>query len=55
MVRVEAGEYRVEIRFRLPDLDLVDVGQGEQHLYELVLECDGAEERVRFGVSPWSS
>jgi len=50
-VRVEPGENRVELTFRLPDPRLWWTwDRGEQHLYELVLECAGDEERVRFGV-----
>jgi beta-mannosidase len=51
VVRVEAGENRVEASFFLPEPRLWWTwDRGEQHLYELVLECAGDEERVRFGV-----
>jgi beta-mannosidase len=51
VVRVEAGENRVEESFFLADPRLWWTwDRGEQHLYELLLECGGDEERVRFGV-----
>jgi beta-mannosidase len=51
VVRVEAGENRVEESFLLAEPRLWWTwDRGEQHLYELVLECAGHEERVRFGV-----
>jgi beta-mannosidase len=51
VVRVEAGETRVEESFLLPDPRLWWTwDRGEQHLYELVLQGAGNEERVRFGV-----
>jgi beta-mannosidase len=51
VVRVEAGENRVEESFQLAEPRLWWTwDRGEQHLYELVLECAGDEERVRFGV-----
>ena len=50
-VRVEPGENQVELTFHLPDPRLWWTwDRGEQHLYELVLECAGDEARVRFGV-----
>jgi len=49
--RVEAGENRLEADFYLPEARLWWTwDRGEQCLYELVLECAGNEERVRFGV-----
>jgi beta-mannosidase len=51
VVRLETGEHRVEVGFVLPEPRLWWTwDRGEQHLYELVLECAGHEERVRFGV-----
>jgi beta-mannosidase len=51
-VRLEHGENRVEIGFRLPDVRVWSAwDRGEQALYELVLSCDGAEEQTRFGAS----
>jgi beta-mannosidase len=51
VVRVEVGENRVEESFLLAEPRLWWTwDRGEQHLYELVLECAGHEERVRFGV-----
>src|SRR5918995_665070 len=51
-VRVEKGENRYEIGFRLPDVRVWSTwDRGEQPLYELVLSCEGAEERARFGAS----
>jgi beta-mannosidase len=51
VARVEAGENRVGASFRLPEPHLWWTwDRGEQNLYELVLECAGNEERVRFGV-----
>jgi beta-mannosidase len=51
VVRVEAGENRVEKVFLLPEPRLWWTwDRGEQHLYELVVECAGNDERVRFGV-----
>ena len=49
--RVEPGENRVGTKFTLREPRLWWTwDRGEQHLYELVLRCAGAEERVRFGV-----
>ena len=46
-----AGENAVEMPFGLPDPRLWWTrDKGEQPLYELGLQCSGAEERVRFGV-----
>ena len=46
-----AGENAVEVPFGLPEPRLWwPQGRGEQPLYELVLQCSGVEERVRFGV-----
>ncbi len=51
VVRVEAGDNRVEASFVLPEPRLWWTwDRGEQNLYELVLECGGDEERVRFGI-----
>jgi len=51
VVRVEAGENRVEESIRLPEPRLWWTwDRGEQHLYELVLECAGGKKRVRFGI-----
>jgi beta-mannosidase len=51
VVRVEAGENRVGASFVLPEPRLWWTwDRGEQHLYQLVLECAGSEERLRFGV-----
>jgi beta-mannosidase len=51
VVRVEAGENRVAANFVLPEPRLWWTwDRGEQNLYELVLECAGNKERVRFGV-----
>src|ERR687894_319322 len=51
-VRVEGGENRLEIGFRVPDVRVWSTwDRGEQPLYELVLWCAGAEERTRFGAS----
>ena len=51
-VRVEKGENRYEIGFRLPDVRVWSTwDRGEQPLYELVLSCEGAEERARFGAT----
>ena len=50
--QVEEGENRFEIGFRLPDVRVWSTwDRGEQSLYELILSCDGAEERSRFGAS----
>jgi len=49
-VMVEAGENRLEIGFRMPDVRVWSTwDRGEQPLYELELRCAGAEERARFG------
>src|SRR5215211_4721269 len=49
-VRVEEGESRFEIGFRLPDVRVWSTwDRGEQLLYELVLSCEGAEQRTCFG------
>jgi beta-mannosidase len=51
-VRLEEGEHRFEIGFRLPDVRVWSTwDRGEQALYELVMSCDGAEEQTRFGAS----
>jgi beta-mannosidase len=51
VLRVEAGENRVGASFRLPEPRLWWTwDRGEQNLYELVLDCAGNEERVRFGI-----
>jgi beta-mannosidase len=51
VVQVEAGENRVEESFLLAEPRLWWTwDRGEQRLYELVLECAGNVERVRFGV-----
>src|ERR687898_3324121 len=51
-LQVEEGENRFEIGFRLPDVRVWSTwDRGEQPLYELVLSCEGAEERARFGAS----
>jgi beta-mannosidase len=51
VARVTAGENRVGVSFHLPEPRLWWTwDRGEQHLYELVLEWAGNEERVRFGV-----
>jgi beta-mannosidase len=51
-VQVVEGENRLEIGFRVPDVRVWSTwDRGEQPLYELVLSCDGAEERARFGAS----
>jgi beta-mannosidase len=51
-VRLEQGENRVEVGFRLPDVRVWSTwDRSEQALYELVLSCDGAEEQTRFGAS----
>jgi beta-mannosidase len=52
VVHVEEGENRYEIGFRLPGVRVWSTwDRGEQPLYELVLSCEGAEERARFGAS----
>lgn len=49
-VRVEPGDNRFEVDFYLPDArPWWTWDRGEQYLYELVLACDGAEEKARFG------
>jgi beta-mannosidase len=49
-LRVEEGESRFEIGFRLPDVRVWSTwDRGEQPLYELVLSCEGAEQRTCFG------
>jgi beta-mannosidase len=51
VVWVELGCTRFEVRFFLPHPRLWWTwDRGEQPLYELLLVCDGHEERVRFGV-----
>jgi beta-mannosidase len=51
-VRLEEGENRLEIGFRMPDVRVWSTwDRGEQPLYELVLRCAGAEEQTRFGAS----
>src|ERR671921_504420 len=51
-VQLEEGENRFEIGFRLPDVKVWSTwDRGEQSLYELILSCEGAEERSRFGAS----
>jgi len=50
-VWVEPGCTRFEVKFFLPHPRLWWTwDRGEQPLYELLLVCDGHEERVRFGV-----
>jgi len=50
-VWVEPGCTRFEVRFFLPHPRLWWTwDRGEQPLYELILVCDGHDERVRFGV-----
>lgn len=50
-VWVEPGSTRLEARFFLPQPRLWWTwDRGEQPLYELVLICEGLEERARFGV-----
>jgi beta-mannosidase len=50
-VRVKAGENRVEVGFVLREPRLWWTwDRGEQHCYELTLNCAGTEEQVRFGV-----
>ena len=51
-VQLEEGENRFEVGFRLPDAKVWSTwDRGEQPLYELLLSCEGAEERSRFGAS----
>jgi beta-mannosidase len=51
-ITVEEGENRFEVGFRLPDVMVWSTwDRGEQPLYELILSCDGAEWRTRFGAS----
>ena len=51
MEHVEGGENRVQVGFTLRAPRLWWTwDRGKQCLYELVLECAGNEERVRFGV-----
>jgi beta-mannosidase len=51
-VRLQEGENRFEMGFFLPDVRAWSTwDRGEQPLYELVLSCDGAERRTRFGAS----
>ena len=51
-LQVEEGETRYEIGFRLPDVRVWSTwDRGEQPLYELILSCERAEERTRFGAS----
>jgi len=49
-VRLEVGENRFDIEFRVPDVRAWSTwDRGEQPLYEVVLQCAGTEERARFG------
>jgi len=49
-VQLEEGENRFDMGFHLPDVRVWSTwDRGEQPLYELVLQCAGAEERTRFG------
>ena len=49
-VRVERGSNRFEVEFQLPAARAWWTwDRGEQPLYELVLRCGEAEEKVRFG------
>jgi len=49
-VRLEVGENRFDIDFRVPDVRAWSTwDRGEQPLYEVVLQCAGTEERARFG------
>jgi beta-mannosidase len=49
-LHVEEGENRFEIGFRVPDVRVWSTwDRGEQPLYELVLSCEGAQRRTRFG------
>ena len=49
-ILLEEGDNRIEIGFRVPDVRVWSTwDRGEQSLYELVLRCEGAEERARFG------
>lgn len=51
MQRIGEGGNLVRLDFTLPEPRLWWTwDRGEQHLYELVLECAGEETRVRFGV-----
>jgi beta-mannosidase len=51
VAQVQPGENQVEAGFFLRQPRLWWTwDRGEQHLYELVLNCAGNEERVRFGV-----
>jgi beta-mannosidase len=51
IARVEPGENQVETGFFLRQPRLWWTwDRGEQHLYEMVLNCGGNEERVNFGV-----
>jgi beta-mannosidase len=51
-VQLEEGENRFEVGFCLPDVKVWSTwDRGEQPLYELLLSCEGAEERSRFGAS----
>ena len=52
--RGRARENRVGTTFALREPWLWWSGTGRSSLYELVLRCAGAEERVRFGCAPWS-
>ncbi len=49
-VRVERGDNRFEVGFHLPDVRAWWTwDRGEQPLYELALDCGGAEAAARFG------
>jgi beta-mannosidase len=51
-VQLGEGKNRLELGFRVPDVRVWSTwDRGEQPLYELVLSCEGAEERARFGAS----
>jgi beta-mannosidase len=51
-ITVEERENCFEVGFRLPDVMVWSTwDRGEQPLYELILSCDGAERRTRFGAS----
>ena len=55
-MQLEQGENRFEIGFRLPDVRVWSTwDRGEQPLYELVLSCEGAEERHVSAPVRWSS
>jgi len=49
-VRLEEGENRLDMGFHVPDVRVWSTwDRGEQPLYELILQCAGAEQRTRFG------